>query len=355
MAALDSLRHGRRLAATLAGQLGVSLLRAGIHQGLFEALRDPKGAEELARRQGLAADLVEAWLRAAHAHGFVTLREGRYGLGDFARWLLDSPEAPALHAMLDQSELTWAPLLSRLPELLKGAERPVFGAPGEALRAAAAARLMESRALVALSRVPGARGARRVLDVGCGYGTYLAGLLRRHRDAYGLGVEIDPAVAEEARRVLREAEVWRRGEIRVGAFMTLELPAGSYDLALLNNDVHYFGGSERSTLFRRVRERLRPGGTLAVQTPVVRTGRLARMLGSAPLVATFDLFLRSHRNLSGLPEPAELAASLLDAGFAETGEVAIVPDGTAAYVWARSSAEAGAASADGQGGPQPGA
>jgi 4-hydroxy-2,2'-bipyrrole-5-carbaldehyde O-methyltransferase len=339
MTALESLRHGRRLAATLAGQLRVSLLRTGIHQGLFEALREPKSAAELARRQGLAADLVEAWLRAAHAHGLLTLREGRYALGDFARWLLDAPDASALHAMLDQSELSWAPRLARLPDLMKGAERPVFGTPEEALRAAAAARLMEQRALAALARVPGARNARRVLDVGCGYGTYLAGLLRRHRDAYGLGVEIDPAVAEEARRVLREAEVWRRAEIRVGDFMSMELPTGSYDLALLNNDVHYFGTAERGALFRRVLERLRPGGTLAVQTPVVRMSRLARALGSAPLVATFDLYLRAHRNLAGLPDPAELAAALREAGFAEAGEIAIVPDRTAAYVWARSPAE----------------
>jgi 4-hydroxy-2,2'-bipyrrole-5-carbaldehyde O-methyltransferase len=341
MTALESLRHGRRLAATLAGQLRVSLLRAGIRQGLFEALREPRDAEELARRQGLAADLVEAWLRAAHAHDLLTLRDGRYGLSDFVRWLLDAPEAPALHAMLDQTELSWSPVLARLPEFLKGAERPAFGAsPEEELRVAAAARLLETRALAALSRVPGARRARRVLDVGCGYGTYLAGLLRRHRDAHGLGVELDAAVAEEARRVLREAEVWRRAEIRVGDFMTLELPPGSYDLALLNNDVHYFEADQRLALFRRVLGRLRPGGTLAVQTPVVRLGRLARLLGSAPLVATFDLFLRAHRNLAGLPDPDELAATLREAGFAETGEVAIVPDRTAAYVWARAPEQA---------------
>ncbi len=332
----DGLRHGRRLAQTLSGELRVTLLRVGVRQGLFEALRSPLGPEELARRQGLAADLVEAWLKAAWAHRLLRRREGRYELTPFVRWLLDTPEAPALHAMLDQAELAYVPLLGRLPELMKGAERPAFGAPAEALRAAAAARLAERRAVSALARVPGARHARRVLDVGCGYGTYLAGILTHYRDATGLGIELDAQVAEEARRVLREAEVSRRAEIRVGDFMRLDLPAGSFDLVLLNNDLHYFAPESRAALFARILSRLRPGGTLAIQTPVAAEGRLARVSGGAALMATFDLFLRAHSNLHGLPEPETLMAQLRETGFAEVGRVAVVPDGTACYVWGRS-------------------
>lgn len=333
---LRELRHGRRLASMLATQLRVPLLRTGIHLGLLEALRSPLRPEELAGRLGLAPDLVAAWLRAAAANDLVSEQGGRYQAGRFARWLLDSPEAAALHAMVDQAELTYAPRLSGLPELMKGRERPVFGAPEEALRVAAASRLGERRALEALARVPGVRGSRRVLDVGCGQGTYLAGLLTRYRDAQGVGVELDAAVANEARRVLREAEVSRRGEVRVGDFLTHDLPEGSFDLVLLNNNLHYFSPAQREILFRRILGRLRPRGTLAIQTPVASRGRLARALGSGALVATFDLFLRLHRNLHGLPDPDALAERLRAVGFPEVGRTPITPDGTACYVWARS-------------------
>jgi len=332
---LDTLRYGRRFAATLAAPLRLPLLRAGLELGLFEVLRSPHTPEALASRQGLAPDLVAGFLRAAHAHRLLDEREGRYAIGGFVRWLLDAPEAAALHAMLDQVELSYAPALARLVELLKGAERPLHDGREASRRTALASRAVEPRALAALARVPGARAAKRVLDVGCGQATYLAELLRRRRDAQGLGVELDPDVAEEARRVLREAEVWRRGEIRVGDFMTLELPAGSFDLALLNNDLHYFAPSERVALFRRVLERLRPGGTLAVQTPVVRTGPLSRALGSAALVASLDLVLLAHRNLHGLPAPSEVEEALREAGFAERGRTDILPDGSAAYIWGR--------------------
>jgi trans-aconitate methyltransferase len=216
------------------------------------------------------------------------------------------------------------------------ASRPEFGAPAETLRTAAASRLLERRALQVLASVPRVRTARRVLDIGCGYGTYLAGFLSRYRDANGLGIELDTAVAEEARRILRKADVARRGEIRVGDFMTLDLAAGSYDLVLLNNNLYYFSPDRRKALFERALGSLAPHGVFAVQTPIATAGRITRALGGDQSTATFDLFLRAHRNLYGLPDPDELFADLREVGFEEMGQISIVPGGSLRYLWARS-------------------
>jgi hypothetical protein len=48
-----------------------------------------------------------------------------------------------------------------------------------------------------------------------------------------------------------------------------------------------------------------------------------------------DLFLRSHRDLHGLPAPSELHVQLREAGFAASGEVGVLPGGTLRIVWAR--------------------
>ncbi len=339
----DRLRHGRRFGETLAAVARASLLRTGIRQGLFEALREPRSPAGLAERLGLAHDLVESWLRAAHAQGLLERRAdarggSTYHLDGYVRWLLDAPEASALHAVLDQAVLSYAPVLERLPALMKGAERPEYGSAEEAVRVAAASRLLEHRALEALARVPGVRKARRVLDVGCGQGSYLAGFLTRYRDAHGLGIELDPLVAEEARRSLAEAEVSRRGEIRVGDFMTLDLPGGHWDLALLNNNLHYFPPRQRAALFQRILTRLTEHGVLAIQTAVLTDSAVARALGTAASVATFDLFLRSHRNLYGLPDLEETQVALRESGFGRVGQVAILPGGSAYYLWARAKA-----------------
>jgi len=326
------LRHLGKLVESYAQ---IYLLRTGLRLGLFEALRTPHAARELAERLGLAKDLVAAWLHALHAQDLVRCEDDRYQLGDFLRRLLDGSNAKALQAMLEQTAESYGPRLFRLPELMKGAERPFFGSPEEAARTAAASRLVESRALRALASVPGAQDARRVLDIGCGYGTYLSRWLAHHRDAHGLGIELDPAIADEARRHLRELEVSRRGEILVGDFMNVELPQRTFDLILLNNNLYYFPPAEHGALFRRVFERLATGGIFALQTRVLVDNGVARLFGAASGNAVFDLVLRSHRNLYGLPDREDIHRSLREVGFAETGEVPITTGGPAIFIWAR--------------------
>jgi trans-aconitate methyltransferase len=331
---LDTLVHGRALAASFDAFARVHLLRTGVRLGLFEALRKPLDADGLSSRLGLADDLVRSWLTACERLGLVRGGAGGYRITNFTRWVLDAPEASALHALLDQVVVGWGARFEELPQLMKGADRPRYGSPEEAQRVAAASRVVEARAISALGRVPGTRAARRVLDVGCGHGSYLAGFLARYRDAQGIGVDLDPAVAEEARHRLREAEVWRRGEIRVGDFMSMELPS-RFDLILLNNNLHYFPLAEHVELFRRAFAHLTPGGVLAIQTGVVASNPMTRLLGADAGMAIFDLFLRTHANLHGLPDPAALHEELRRAGFEATGEVAVIPGGSARYIWAR--------------------
>jgi SAM-dependent methyltransferase len=292
-------------------------------------------ADQLAERLELALDLVEAWLHAAHSHELLRCRDGAYQIRGFVRWLLDAPEAPAMRALVDQAAVTYAPRLAQVPELMAGATRPQFGTHDEALRTAAASGLLEPLALQSLARVPGVRTARRVLDVGCGYGTYLAGFLAHYRDANGIGVELDASVAEQARRTLREAQVSRRGEIRVGDFMAIDLAQGSYDLVLLNHNLHYFSPEQRAALFARVRGCLAERGVFALQTAVTVVNAVTRVLGADRSTASFDLFLRCHANLHRLPDPQRLVSELREAGFEEVGEVPVVPGGSLRYVWAR--------------------
>jgi SAM-dependent methyltransferase len=335
MAGPASLLAMRRLAGVLSSAVELALLRTGLELGLFEALRTPHHEAELAERLALAPDLVASWLRAARAHGLLDRTEAGFAAAGFARWLLDAPESASLHAALDQAALAWLPRLGQQPQLMKGVERPAWGTAEEARRTAVLSRVLESRALEALAKIPGVRRAKRVLDVGCGQGTYLAGFLLRHRDARGVGIELDESVAEEARRTLAEAQVARRGAVRAGDFLTMALREEHFVLALLNQSMHYFAPASRAALFRRLREHLASGGIVAIQTAVVTDDRLSRLLGTAAGSADFDLFLRCHRNLYGLPDPAELARALRDAGFAETGEVPVVPGGSTRFVWGR--------------------
>ncbi|MAE96239.1 MAG: hypothetical protein CL910_16425 [Deltaproteobacteria bacterium] len=337
---LDRLRFGRRLAAATRGQLEIAVLRSGLDAGLFEALKEPKGPAELADALELELDLSAAWLRAAHAHGLLDLREGKYRPSAYVDWLHEGADAAGARAMVGQVTLSYTPTLARLPSLLKGEERPVFGQDREeAIRVAEGSRVTEKVAFRALHRIPGVSAARRILDIGCGAGSYLAELLGRTRDALGTGVEVDPAVAERARQRLRVTEVSRRAQIVEGDFLEVDLPRDAFDLVLLNNNLHYFDAEDRPRLLARAYESLAASGVLAIQTPSISDSATARAMGARATMATFDLFLRSHANLHGLPLLDELDAELRAVGFQKLGRRPIVPGGMALYVWARKGRE----------------
>jgi trans-aconitate methyltransferase len=335
---VQSQWHERGLRQTLASFSRTHLLRTGLDLGLFEALREPRNANQLARDSRLAPDLLQAWLRAARAQGMLRLvseRDESYQVCGLARWLLDAPAADSLQALIEHAVVDQGPVFERMSNLLHGEERPAFGDSAEAQRAAEAARSVESRALEALARVPGTRQAKRVLDVGCGHGAYLIGLLLRYRDAQGVGIERNPEVAANAIRRLREADLERRCEVRVGDFDSVEFGEGAYDLILLNNNLYYFPPHQVEPLFERIRSLLAPRGVLAIQIPFVSEHPAARLTGHAATAAAFDLFLRAHQNLYGLPDLEELHDLLGQLSFDSIGECAFLPGGAARYIWAR--------------------
>ena len=98
------------------------------------------------------------------------------------------------------------------------------------------------------------RGARRILEVGCGSGVNL-----RHVAAIegttGLGVDVDPDVVAQAARNLAtwgltdrfavaQVDVREQSEGRPPPEL-----AGPWDLVLLMQNVYYFAGDERADLF----------------------------------------------------------------------------------------------------------
>jgi trans-aconitate methyltransferase len=330
--------HNRTFSQTVASFTRVHLLRTGIQLGLFESLRQPKTGRQLVQDSQLAPDLLQAWLRAAEAQGLIRMvreRDRAYQIDGLVRWLLETPQSESLIAVLDQLVESYGPLFERMPELVRGAERPDFGTHVVARRAAEVSRLVERQALEALARIPGVRGSKRVLDIGCGYGTYLTGLLLRYRDTHGLGIEQDVDVAEIAVRNLEEADLVRRSEVRIGEFMALDLAAGSFDLILLNNNLYYFAPNTWSALFERIFSRLTPRGLLAIQVPVVSDSAASRIMGHTANTAAFDLYLRAHNNLYGLPDLAQLHTVLRETGFETVAETVFLPGGAARYVWAR--------------------
>jgi len=140
----------------------------------------------------------------------------------------------------------------------------------------------------------------RLLDVGSGLGDLALYLSERGWEVWGC----DPAC--DAARACREL----LGERFVGASLdAAQLPAASFDVVLMNFSLEHM--DEPRAAVSRVRELLRPGGTLAVRVPNTD----AALAGDRG--ALFQLRPQHHCSFFG---PLSLCA-LLEAGGLEVCEV----------------------------------
>jgi cyclopropane fatty-acyl-phospholipid synthase-like methyltransferase len=157
---------------------------------------------------------------------------------------------------------------------------------------------------------------RAVLDIGGGHGWYSACLCRRHPQLTATVLDL-PGSAAIGREMIAAAGLRDRVRFRDGDATTADLGTG-YDAVLCFNLVHHLTPEQAADLFRRAREALKPGGTLAVLDGFAEPGR--RTSAHADLLALF-VYLSSGARVH---TPGEFAAWLADAGFGPAKKIRIL-------------------------------
>jgi SAM-dependent methyltransferase len=311
---VEVLRSGNfraRLRAAREGMTGVrlQLIAAALDLGLLDALGEgPASTERLAGRLGVVdQDMLAAYLRVLAAAGLAT-GEGSWRLTRFGRAIVDDDVVRASYEGFGGYHTE---LYRQLPALLRGGPRRRDTVEsGEVIARLSAALYPLIRHL--LVRTVTARRPRRVLDIGCGAGLYLAAMLEAASEATGLGVDVDPDAAALARRTLSERGLADRASVeevdirkalvagRSGAL------AEGIDLALLANSIYYVPVDERVELLGAIARLLAPGGALVVVTTVAGPQLFSRHL---------DLELRAQEGRMELPAIDVLLGQLRDAGL----------------------------------------
>lgn len=184
-------------------------------------------------------------------------------------------------------------------------------------------------ALIATALADDAPDPRRVLDIGCGSGWYLAGLLDRVPGAHGLGIDTSSRSLRFAARAHPRAAA-----VAADVFAPLPLATGSTDLVL---DVF---SPRNPPEFARV---LRPGGRLLVSRPA--PDHLAELRREVPGMVGIDPrkeerlrealdphFRRREERTVRFPAELDAAAAADLVGMTPSarhvaGETATVPDG----------------------------
>jgi SAM-dependent methyltransferase len=283
------------------------VLLTGAELDVFTALaKEPLSSGALAARLEADPRALATTLDALAAMGLLEKTGATYRTAKDAS-CLTADAADSILPMLLHAAALW--------DRWTGLTRKVGGTPLTARPPAAATRaFIEAMHVVSapqaakLAAEVNAGGARRLLDVGGGPGTYTAAVLNAAPELHATLFDLPPVV-EIARERLSAAGLLGRVTLVPGNFDTDELPDG-HDLAWLSAIIHQNGPAENDALYGRIFRALAPGGRLVVRDHVMDPARTRPRAGA--LFAINMLVGTAH---GGTYTFDEIRAGLERAGF----------------------------------------
>lgn len=299
IARISALRAGGR---ALDVAVTASALRTGV---LAEVLQAPRSTADIAQRLAWTdVDLADAYLWALAAAGVLEpTGAGWRASRRAARLARDDVAGAAYEAFGGYHSALYREITH---QLTGGPRRQDIERDGELV--ARLSRFMDEFVLAELDALVRRVPASRVLDVGCGGAAHLVHLLRQDPHAHGVGLELDPAVADLAQAAVHRAGLGERARVVCGDvrdFLEQE-PRERFDLVLLANVIYYVPPRERVGFLRSLAQRLEHGGRVLLVSTALTDDSFSRH---------FDLLLRAHAGDRRLPRMAELAEQLREAGL----------------------------------------
>ena len=292
-------------------------LTACKNNGLFELLSEgPADFDQLAKAYCTterAREALEAWLQLGIRLGQLELNSRGYALRGLASKLA-IPKNDAMLALLQEVAALHYKLIAETPAKLRNGELwSLKDQDGEII--ARSSRILESFQTTAIDRSFPNTGAVRLLEVGCGSGFYIKYAAMRNPNLSALGLELQPDVAEVARRNL---EAWGlRERVRIeGGDIREKATEETFDIATLYNNIYYFPVEERIPLLRHVRGFIKHSGFLLLTTCCQGGG-----LG----IEVLNLWGAATGGCGRLPSVDEMTGQLREAGYGDVETFRLMP------------------------------
>lgn len=286
----------------------LSFLSAALEAGLLARLaNEPVAFEQLAHEfapDPAQHDGLRAWLDFGVRLGELREQRGTYVVRGWLGRRLASPAHDAAAALVQEAgDLHYKLLTEGLSRLRAGRCFSLADQRGDIV--ARSSRVLEPLVFDAVDGVIPLNEPVRLLEIGCGTGTYIHYAGTRNPQLRAVGLELQPEVAQLARQNLHRWGFGERVSIETGD-VRARAPESIFDVATLHNNIYYFPVAERPALLAHVRAFLRPGGRLLITTACQ---------GGSPAADILNVWAAMTPGCGRLPRPEELERQLVEASY----------------------------------------
>ena len=280
------------------------VLLTGAELDLFTlAAAAPLTAEQIAERIGAERRSLTIVLDALAAMGLLVKQNGAYRTEPSAARLLAADSPDSILPIVQHNIDLWG-RWGRLTGKVAGSRTPDWSMRAFIGAMHAIARPLATR----IVKLVNPAGARRLIDVGGGSGSYTLAFLEAVPQMQATIFD-QPEVIEMARERVSAAGMLERVALVAGDFSRDSLPAG-HDLALVSAIIHQNSPAENLALFRKVFAALDPGGRVVVRDHVLSPDRTQPRSG-----ALFAVNMLVGTEGGNSYTEAEIRDALAGAGF----------------------------------------
>ncbi len=306
------LFNGRALAMFLvikstSGLCRSTFVSTGISEGIYKRLaQGPAGLDELLDMLGPGANSegFESWLNLGVKLKELRLDSRGYSLRGWLSKILSKPKHDSVAALLSELVLLYHEIVIKTPSMLRqNKEFDNWEKYGELI--ARSSRMLEGNIFPYLDEVIPSTGQFRMLEVGCGSGTYMRHACMHNKELTSVGLELQEDVARFAEKNIEHWNIADRVTIQAIDVREFNAEEG-FDLVTLHNNIYYFPTDTRAELAEHLLTCLKPGGHL-----IVTSG----CQGGSAGMEYLNLFCIMTKGYDGLPYPDQLEAQLKQAGF----------------------------------------
>ena len=309
-----------------------SFIAAALSEGVYALLREgPTSLDELHQRlmgplpaEDPSREKLKAWLDLGVTLGELKQTPAGYALRSRLSRQLARPSNDAIAALFQEACTLHHDLITQMPARLRE-RRPFTLADADGELIARSSRVLEPYISEIVDTVVPEKGACRLLEVGCGSGVYIQRACLRNPALVAVGLELQPEVANAARRNLEGWGLAQRARVETGDIRAFA-GAENFDLVTLHNNIYYFPVGERLDLVRRLTHLLKPRGTLLVTTACQ----------GSPATQVLNLWGEMSEGAGALPEPDAVCDLMRQAGCGNLRRWELLPgQGFFAFVGTR--------------------